>query len=190
MQPQCIIKWHALSESMPGRGPPDGNRGRGSVPVPDKSRGDGDRRGMGTGERPRFRTNRGREVFGDGGASPPPGQIGDGRPVPVPDLSGDGNGDGDRGVRALVHAPFLLQDLLRQRAHFSSFGASRGHVPSFLAASLRFIGAKRPFALRRGHLRPSSAQLERITEMRSVGSESHPSLLLRPRNSSHVCIIT
>ncbi len=33
-----------------GRGPPDGNRGRGSVPVPAKS-------GMGTGESPRFRTN-------------------------------------------------------------------------------------------------------------------------------------
>jgi hypothetical protein len=61
-----------------------------------------------------------------------------------------------------VYAPFLLQDLLRQLAHFSSFGASRGHVPSFLAASLRFIGAKRPFAPRRGHLR--TAQLRTVTE--------------------------
>jgi hypothetical protein len=58
---------------------------------------------------------------------------------------------------ATRHAPFLL----RQLAHFASFGASRGHVPSFLAASLRFIGAKRPFAPR-GHLRarPSSARSE------------------------------
>jgi hypothetical protein len=78
----------------PGRGPPDGNRGRGSVPVPGKS-------GTGTGERPRFRTNRGRGR----GSVPVPGQIGDGRPVPVPGQIGDGDGDGDRGVRALPHGP-------------------------------------------------------------------------------------
>jgi hypothetical protein len=63
-----------------GRGPPDGNRGRGSVPVRGKS-------GTGTGESPRFRTNRGR----GGGSVPAPGQIGDGlgRPVPVPRQIGD-----------------------------------------------------------------------------------------------------
>ena len=38
------------------------------------------------------------------------------------------------------HAPFLL----RQLAHFWSFGASRGHFPSLAGAPLRFIGAKRP----------------------------------------------
>ena len=36
------------------------------------------------------------------GSVPAPGQIGDGRPVPVPGQIGDGDGDGDRGVRALV----------------------------------------------------------------------------------------
>jgi hypothetical protein len=62
---------------------------------------------------------------------------------------------------ATRHAPFLL----RQLAHFSSFGASRAHVPSVLAASLRFIGAKRPFAPR-GHLRMAQLRTQRITEMR------------------------
>jgi hypothetical protein len=38
------------------------------------------------------------------GSVPVPGQIGDGRPVPVPGQIGDGDGDGDRGVRALVQA--------------------------------------------------------------------------------------
>ena len=68
---------------------------------------------------------------------------------------------------ATRHAPFLL----RQLAHFSSFGASRGHVPSFLAASLRFIGAKRPFAPR-GHLRTAQLRTQRITEMRGNGRHS------------------
>ena len=61
---------------------------------------------------------------------------------------------------ATRHAPFLL----RQLAHFSSFGASRGHVPSFLAASLRFIGAKRPFAPR-GHLHTAQLRTQGITEV-------------------------
>ena len=61
---------------------------------------------------------------------------------------------------ATRHAPFLL----RQLAHFSSFGASRGHVPSFLAASLRFIGAKRPFAPQ-GHLRTAQLRTQGITEI-------------------------
>ena len=72
---------------------------------------------------------------------------------------------------ATRHAPFLL----RQLAHFSSFDASRGHhdasVRSFLAASLRFIGAKRPFA-RRGHLRTAQLRTQRITEMRGNGRHS------------------
>jgi hypothetical protein len=70
---------------------------------------------------------------------------------------------------ATRHASFLL----RQLAHFSSFGASRGHVPSFLAASesLRFIGAKRPFAPR-GHLRTAQLRTQRITEMRGNGRHS------------------
>jgi hypothetical protein len=64
----------------PGRGPPDGNRGRGSVPVPAKS-------GTGTGESPpgRFRTNR-RGRGRPGGSVPVPGQIGD-RPRDGPRLS-------------------------------------------------------------------------------------------------------
>ena len=68
---------------------------------------------------------------------------------------------------ATRHAPFLL----RQLAHFASFGASRGHVPSFLAASLRFIGAKRPFAPR-GHLRTAQLRTQRITELRGNGRHS------------------
>ena len=72
---------------------------------------------------------------------------------------------------ATRHAPFLL----RQLAHFSSFGASRGHVPSFLAASLRFIGAKRPFAPQ-GHLRMAQLRRQGITEMRG--------------NSRHSCVRT
>jgi hypothetical protein len=83
------------------------------------------------------------------------GSSGEGRPLPV-------------AMRAATrHAPFLWAYLLRQLAHFSSFrvGASRGHVPSFLAASLRFIGAKRPFAPR-GHLRMAQLRTQRITEMR------------------------
>ena len=72
---------------------------------------------------------------------------------------------------ATRHAPFLL----RQLAHFSSFGASRGHVPSFLAASLRFIGAKRPFAPQ-GHLRTAQLRTQGITEMQG--------------NSRHSCVRT
>ena len=68
---------------------------------------------------------------------------------------------------ATRHAPFLL----RQLTHFSSFGASRGHVPSFLAASLRFIGAKRPFAPR-GHLRTAQLRTQRITELLGNGRHS------------------
>ena len=52
------------------------------------------------------------------------------------------------------HAPFLL----RQLAHFWSFGVSRGHFPSLVGAPLRFIGAKRP-SLREGYL--PAAQLPR-----------------------------
>jgi hypothetical protein len=74
--------------------------------------------------------------------------------------SGEGRAFSAAMRAATRHAPFLL----RQLAHFSSFGASRGHVPSFLAASLRFIGAKRPFAPR-GHLRTAQLRTQRITEM-------------------------
>jgi len=62
---------------------------------------------------------------------------------------------------ATRHAPFLL----RQLAHFSSLGASRGHVPSFLAVSLRFIGAKRP-SLREGYLPAAQLPTLGTTEMR------------------------
>ena len=72
---------------------------------------------------------------------------------------------------ATRHAPFLL----RQLAHFSSFGASRGHVPSFLAASLRFIGAKRPFAPQ-GYLPAAQLRTQGITEMGG--------------NSRHSCVRT
>ena len=64
---------------------------------------------------------------------------------------------------ATRHAPFLL----RQLAHFSSLGASRGHVPSFLAVSLRFIGAKRPFAPQ-GHLRTAQLRTQGITEIGEI----------------------
>ncbi len=86
---------------------------------------------------------------------------------------------------ATRHAPFLL----RQLAHFSSFGASRGHAPSFLAASLRFIGAKRPFAPQ-GHLRTAQLRTQGITErafMRShlpkIGGQPPVTL----RYSDHEC---
>jgi hypothetical protein len=59
--------------------PDSANRGRGRGRVPDS----------------------GQIGDGDGGASPPPGKSGDGRPVPVPGQIGDGDGGGDRGVRAL-----------------------------------------------------------------------------------------
>ena len=50
------------------------------------------------------------------------------------------------------------------------------HVPSFLAASLRFIGAKRPFAPR-GHLRTAQLRTQGITEMgEMVGIHVRPSL--------------
>ena len=81
--------------------------------------------------------------------------------------SGEGRAFSAAMRAATRHAPFLL----RQLAHFSSFGASRGHVPSFLAASLRFIGAKRPFAPR-GHLRTAQLRTQRITEMRGNGRHS------------------
>jgi hypothetical protein len=73
------------------------------------------------------------------------------------------------------HAPFLL----RQLAHFSSFGASRGHVPSFLAASLRFIGAKRPFAPQ-GHLRTSAFMRSHVPK---IGGNNPVTL----RYSDHEC---
>ncbi len=87
------------------------------------------------------------------------GSFGEGRALPA-------------AMRAATrHAPFLL----RQLAHFSSFGPSRGQVPSFLAASLRFIGAKRPFAPQ-GHLRTAQLRTQGITEMRG--------------NSRHSCVRT
>ncbi len=92
--------------------------------------------------------------------------------------SGEGRAFSAAMRAATRHAPFLL----RQLAQFSSFGASRGHVvtgyystlslvPSFLAASLRFIGAKRPFAPR-GHLRTAQLRTQRIIEMRGNGRHS------------------
>jgi hypothetical protein len=62
--------------------PISANRGRGRGSVPDSGQ---------IGPRGRGR-----------GSVPASGQIGDGRPVPVPGQIGDGDGDGDRGVRALI----------------------------------------------------------------------------------------
>ena len=59
------------------------------------------------------------------------------------------------------HAPFVL----RQLAHFSSFGASRGHFPSLAGAPLRFIGAKRP-SLGEGYLPAAQLPTQGTTEMR------------------------
>jgi hypothetical protein len=71
----------------------------GESPIPDKS-------GTGT--------------LGRGSVTVPvPGQIGDGRPVPVPGQIGDGDGDGDRGVRALLRTP--------TRSHWS--GPPAGRLP-------------------------------------------------------------
>jgi hypothetical protein len=84
----CVVPCHSTGIEA-GRGPPDGNRGRGSVPVPafrlEIGDGDGgespipDKSGTGTGERPR----RG-----------PPGKSGTDAPSPSPDKWGAGTGTG------------------------------------------------------------------------------------------------